>query len=246
MHRQTTSPTPSQTKMSYRGRGGYSSHGGDYSSQRGGSHHSGDYNGARGGSHSADGFRGNRRGGGGGPRPPYNPRFTNRPPRHDYRQQPASRQRQDTTQSEASVSRQVRVSSSKREQRGRRNIQIDYRRSGENPDAPRLAIGEVDSKVIAPLPESKPHCRLSTLPTNPDVFQIVVNFVNEYMNSYDSDRDKLLDAYQKKAIFSLSINVSPAAANRPFRFGEFIKDSRNLKKVLSSDGKYHKIELKKA
>lgn len=38
-------------------------------------------------------------------------------PRHD-RQPQQNRQRQDTTQSEASLSRQVRITTSKREQRG--------------------------------------------------------------------------------------------------------------------------------
>jgi hypothetical protein len=59
---------------------------------------------------------------------------------------------------------------------------------------------------------------------------------------YDQNREGLLEAYHPKATFSLSLNVNSQAASshHSTKFGNYFKDSRNLKYVTGVE-KLHKI-----
>lgn len=45
---------------------------------------------------------------------------------------------------------------------------------------------------------------------------------------YDSNRQELLAAYHKNALFSLSLNVNSQSAQQTTKFGSYFKESRNL------------------
>jgi hypothetical protein len=62
-------------------------------------------------------------------------------------------------------------------------------------------------------------------------------FFYSYFTCYDTNRDSLLAAYNPKVLFSLSINVSNSGAHRVYKFDDYIKESRNLRRVFATDGK---------
>jgi len=100
----------------------------------------------------------------------------------------------------------------------------------------KLTIGEADEEAKKPLAPTKPHCQLSNVP--PEVFGVIVKFLQDYFTCYDANRDGLLSAYNPKVLFSLAINPSSCCTHRTFKFDDYIKESRNLKRVFASDD-YH-------
>ena len=62
---------------------------------------------------------------------------------------------------------------------------------------------------------------------------LIYFFFQRYFTCFDKNRDELLAAYHRKAIFSLSLNVNSRATQNLHKFGEYFKDSRNLVHVPS-------------
>lgn len=100
---------------------------------------------------------------------------------------------------------------------------------------PKLSIGDSDVEVAKKLVESQPHCQISNMPK--DVFDLIVNYVQNYFTCFDTKREDLLAAYHPKCTFSLSINFgNNQAAYRTFRFDDFVmRENRNLKKNFRMD-----------
>lgn len=61
-----------------------------------------------------------------------------------------------------------------------------------------------------------------------------------YFTCFDQNREELLAAYHRKAIFSISINSNSKAAQTGPKFGEYFTSSRNLLHVTTTD-KCHKM-----
>lgn len=99
--------------------------------------------------------------------------------------------------------------------------------------AKKLAIGDDDTVVKKQLLSSKLHCKPDNVPQ--DVFNIIVKFLQDYFTCYDQNRDNLLAAYNPKVLFSLSVNTSNSGAYRVFKFDDYIKESRNLKRLYATD-----------
>lgn len=107
----------------------------------------------------------------------------------------------------------------------------------------KFSIGETEDSIRKVLLESRPHCKLSTLPD--DVFNLIVNYVQNYFTCFDSNRDALLGAYNPKVTFSLSLNMSSAVAHRPFKFDEtIVRESRNLKRIVGNDDHHSERRFK--
>ena len=72
--------------------------------------------------------------------------------------------------------------------------------------------------------------------------KILKTILLRYFTCYDGDRQGLLGAYNQKCIFSLCLNMSNAVAHRSFKFEDIlIKDNRNLKRIVGSEGKSNLI-----
>ena len=56
-------------------------------------------------------------------------------------------------------------------------------------------------------------------------------------------RDELLGAYHSKAVFSISLNVNSQATKQSHKFGEYYKESRNLKYIFDAGSFYLTIKL---
>lgn len=108
---------------------------------------------------------------------------------------------------------------------------------------PKLAIGDDDTEIKKKFIESKPHCKLSSLPD--DVFGLIVNFVQNYFTCFDSNRQDLLGAYHPKVFFSLTLNMSNSCAHRQYRFDEALfKENRNLKRLVGNDPAHREKRLR--
>lgn len=89
------------------------------------------------------------------------------------------------------------------------------------------AIGEKENGYVKPFVlQSQTNCKLKCIDQN--VFDLIVNFLTQYFICYDSNREELLAAYHKSALFSISLNVNRQATYQPHKFGSYFKDSRNL------------------
>jgi hypothetical protein len=133
-------------------------------------------------------------------------------------------------------------------------------------DEPKLTIGDVNNTPVIPLVPTKSYCKPSYVPD--DVFNIIVEFVKKYaliikkiysilwtrgcfflnFSSYfqyfDNNREALLEAYHKNALFSMALNLSKENVFKPFRFStDLIRESRNLTRVPKSDGIILSISL---
>lgn len=66
---------------------------------------------------------------------------------------------------------------------------------------------------------------------------MILNYFLSYFTCYDSNREALLGAYNPKVLFSLTVNTTPSNVHRVFNFENYIKESRNIKRVCANDGK---------
>ncbi|RNA43840.1 Nuclear RNA export factor 1 [Brachionus plicatilis] len=96
---------------------------------------------------------------------------------------------------------------------------------GPNKETKSYAIGEKENGYKPFSLSFQSHCKLKCLDQN--VFDLIVNFLQQYFNCYDSNREELLAAYHKSALFSLSLNVNSQASFSNQKFGSYFKDSRN-------------------
>lgn len=65
-----------------------------------------------------------------------------------------------------------------------------------------------------------------------------------YFTCYDSDRERLLGAYNPKVLFSLSLNMGGSLAHVQYRFDEtYCHKNRNLKRIVGNDNinKKHRL-----
>lgn len=103
----------------------------------------------------------------------------------------------------------------------------------------KMGIGDDDTESAKPILPSKPHMRVSNMPE--DVFNIIVNFVQNYFNCFDTNREGLLGAYNKMCTFSFTLNMGNTVAYRQFKFSDLhLKHNRNLKRIVGQDE--HHIE----
>lgn len=121
--------------------------------------------------------------------------------------------------------------------RGKKNRVINRLKEMGNVK-PKLSIGDTDQEVKKTLLESKPHCQLSSVPS--DVFQLIVTYIQKYFTCFDSNRESLLEAYHSKCTFSFAINLNNPEAHRSFKFDDFLyKENRNLKRISGLDETHH-------
>lgn len=83
------------------------------------------------------------------------------------------------------------------------------------------------------IPEHK-----DTFPANPQDFELVKSFIQNYFDAYDADRQCLLQAYHNDASFSLCCNstiTAKASASNSLAF--YIKHSRNIRNIQNSKQK---------
>lgn len=99
----------------------------------------------------------------------------------------------------------------------------------------KMGIGDDDTNEAAkPLLPSKPHMHVSNMPE--DVFNVIVTFIQNYFNCFDTNREGLLGAYNKLCTFSFTLNMSNTVAYRQFKFTDLhLKNNRNLKRIVGQD-----------
>ena len=97
-----------------------------------------------------------------------------------------------------------------------------------------LKIGDSSHNVTKPFLPSQPFCKLNIM--DQGTFDYCVKFLQQYFTCFDKSREELLAAYHKKAIFSLNLNVrSEASPSAQPKFGDYFRESRNLKHVSGYD-----------
>lgn len=103
----------------------------------------------------------------------------------------------------------------------------------------KLTIGDDDTEIKKTLLESKQSCQISNLP--PGVFDLIVNYVQNYFTCFDSNRNGLLGAYNQNCTFSLTLNMGNTNAYRQYKFDErIVRENRNLKRIVGNEE--HHIE----
>ena len=92
--------------------------------------------------------------------------------------------------------------------------------------APRLAIGE-STESEKTLLTMKPYCKLAIM--DQSLFDIIVQFTQQYFTCFDKNRDELLAAYHSNAFYSVSLNLNKKISIKAPKFDDyFFRDSRNL------------------
>lgn len=101
-------------------------------------------------------------------------------------------------------------------------------------------IGDSNDKEVKPILASQPFCKLGSM--SQEVFDLIVNFMQQYFTCFDKNRDELLAAYHSKALFSISFNLKSASTNRrATRYGSYVRDSRNLLYVQNEERAYNML-----
>lgn len=119
----------------------------------------------------------------------------------------------------------------KKSNKDRRNMLDKFKDMGAKP---KLSIGDTDNDVKKALLESKSHCQLSNLPK--DVFDLIVNYVQNYFTCFDTKRDDLLGAYNPKCTFSLALNMANNQISRHYKFDDgLLRENRNLKRIVGNE-----------
>lgn len=90
-----------------------------------------------------------------------------------------------------------------------------------------LKIGDDNVKEVKSLLESQAFCKLANMQQG--VFDLIVNFMQQYFTCFDKNRDELLAAYHANALFSMSFNLKSQCipSKRTVRFGPYVRESRN-------------------
>lgn len=104
--------------------------------------------------------------------------------------------------------------------------------------APRLAIGESNEEKT--LLSVKPYSKLSTM--DQSLFDIIVQFSQQYFTCFDKSRDELLAAYHPNALYSVSLILKSNATVKGAKFDDcFFRDSRNLLFVEGAEKKFRML-----
>jgi len=99
----------------------------------------------------------------------------------------------------------------------------------------RLAIGETsETKSLIP---TQLYCKLASI--DQSVFDIIVQFSQQYFSCFDKNRDELLAAYHPNALYSVSLNLKSQAAVKSAKFDDsYFRDSRNLLFVFDEEKQF--------
>ncbi|CAF0983354.1 unnamed protein product [Brachionus calyciflorus] len=117
------------------------------------------------------------------------------------------------------------------------NLPIQRRIQRATPiESKSYAIGEKENGFKPFLLQTQSHCKLKNIDQN--VFDLIVNFLQQYFMCYDTNREGLLQAYHKNALFSLSLNTTGQASYHGIKFGSYFKESRNLVFVTGNERQY--------